>query len=195
MKKIHLGSNLLLNKKKILIIGSDSTLGKELILILKNTNIKFDTINKKKINFLLKNSKKKLDQYLKKKPDIIINFVGRFDTNQNCDEKVLFVNIIPTWFIIKYYLKKKIEKKTNIISIGSSSQNLPRKNYMLYAASKTALNNLANSGNDYFKKTKLQIKIFNPKTFGGKHLQNFKKKQDIQPIQVAKSIYRYITNL
>ena len=195
MRKIHTESHQLLNNKKILIIGSGSTLAKELISILEKQNIQFQEINKKKINFLKLNASKKLYSYLNKKPDIVINFIGKFDLNKSSTCKILFLNIMPTWLIIKYYISRIVKKKTIIICIGSNSQNSPRGKYMLYAASKTALNNLVVSGNDLFYSSKLKIKIFNPRTFGGKHLKNFKKKKDIEPIEVAKKIYRYIKRI
>lgn len=181
--------------KKILIFGSNSTLAKELILLLNKKKFRLQKLNSNQINFLSTTVKKRIDYYLNKKPDIIINFVGKFELNKNSNEKVLFLNVMPTWLIIKYYLKKNIKRRVRIICVGSNSQNSPRKNYMLYAASKTALNNLVDSCNDYFKNTKLSVKIFNPKTFGGKHLNAFKKKIDVTPSQVAKRIFRYITKM
>jgi len=63
---------------------------------------------------------------------------------------------------------------------------------MLYASSKAALNSLVKSAMEYFSDTKMSIKIFNPTTFGGKHIDGFNKKTNIDANKVAKGIYRYI---
>ena len=63
---------------------------------------------------------------------------------------------------------------------------------MLYAASKAALNSLVKSAIEYFSDTKMIIKIFNPSTFGGKHIDGFNKKTNVDANNVAKDIYRYI---
>ena len=47
---------------------------------------------------------------------------------------------------------------------------------MLYAATKSALNSLCKSAEEYFVDSKVSIKIYNPSTFGGKHLGRFVKK-------------------
>lgn len=195
MKKILSGLIQLSNKVEILIIGSNSTLAKEFIKLVNKKIYKISVLNKKKLNFFSNDAKKKLGYYLKKKPDIIINFIGKFELNLKAESKILYLNVIPTWIIIKYFLLKKITKKTTLICLGSSSYSSPRKNYILYAASKNALNHLVRSGNEYFKDSKLSIKIFNPKTFGGKHLNQFRKKQDVEPNEVAKKIYRYIKKI
>ena len=43
-------------------------------------------------------------------------------------------------------------------------------------------------------KDKVDIKILNPRTFGGKHLKHFKKIINEDVNKVAKLIYRYISH-
>lgn len=196
MRKIHIESPQLSDKKKILIFGKNSTLAKDLIKILKKKYFNLELIGKNQINFLSINAEKKIGACIKKyNPDIILNFIGKFELNDKAGKNILILNLYINWLIIKYFIKNRITKNISLIFLGSNSSNLPRKNYMLYTASKTGLNNLVKSSNDYFEKKNLTLKIFNPKTFGGKHLNKFKKKTDIESIQVAKIIYRYIKNI
>tara|TARA_B110000196_G_scaffold33903_1_gene25557 strand:- start:2719 stop:3312 length:594 start_codon:yes stop_codon:yes gene_type:complete len=196
MKKIRSEyPQLLKNKKKILILGKNSTLSKELYNLIKNDNFYIDKVDKKEINFIDDDSSQKLKKKITVfNPDIIINFIGKFDLNAKATKNILLLNILPTWQILKIFLNKKINKKINLIIIGSSSFNSPRKRYMLYAASKAALNSLIASAIEYFLDTKLNVKIFNPATFGGKHIKSFNKKVNEDINNVAKSIYRYIRN-
>ena len=177
------------NKKKILIFGKNSTLAKKVYDEIKNDNYQIYRITKKEINFIKEKYSIKLrKKILKLNPDIIINFIGKFDLNNKATKNILLLNILPTWEIIRIFLHKKIIKKTTLIIIGSSS----RKRYMLYASSKAALNSLVKSAMEYFSDTKMSIKIFNPTTFGGKHIDGFNKKTNIDANKVAKGIYRYI---
>ena len=157
------------NKKKILIFGKNSTLAKKVYDEIKNDNYQIYRITKKEINF-----------------------IGKFDLNNKATKNILLLNILPTWEIIRIFLHKKIIKKTTLIIIGSSSYRSSRKKYMLYASSKAALNSLVKSAMEYFSDTKMSIKIFNPTTFGGKHIDGFNKKTNIDANKVAKGIYRYI---
>lgn len=197
MKKTLLEYHQLLkNKKKVLIIGSNSSLAKEVIRLLKFKNLDLKKISKKEINFYKNYKPIKFYAILNKfEPDIIVNFIGKFALNKNADKETLIINVLPTWEIIKYYTKKKLKKDTNLIVLGSSAYKSPRKNYMIYSASKIALYRLVKSAEELFEGTKFKIKIFNPGTFGGKHMKGFKKKQTDNIFAVAKKVYNYINRL
>ena len=193
MKKILSGSHQLLNKK-ILIFGKNSTLSN--FIYKKINKDKFDVlrIGRTEVNFLKNNYKKKLKIIIQKfKPDIIINCIGKFSLNKNSNIDLFQINLLPTWEIIKYYMDNKSEKKVSILIIGSSSYSSPRKKYMLYASSKSALNSLVKSAIEYFDKSKIQLKILNPKTFGGKHLGTYKKKVNEDINKVVKLVDKYIS--
>lgn len=148
--------------KNILILGSDSDLAKNLFKNINKSQNKIYRFNKKKINFLKNDCKKKLFFYLKKnKPNIIINCVGLFDTNRGNFNKIFQVNIYPIWLLIKYFFLNK-NSKVKIMIIGSSSFNKPRKDYILYTAAKTALNNIYLSAKELFKNTNIKFHIINP---------------------------------
>jgi len=184
------------NKKKILIIGSNSSLAKEVIKLIKFKDFELKKINKKQINFYNNYKPFKFYAILNKfEPDIILNFIGKFELNENADKEVLIVNVLPTWEIIKYFSKKRLKKETNLIVLGSSAYKSPRKKYMIYSASKIALYRLVKSAQEFFDGTKFKIKIFNPGTFGGKHMKGFKKKQTDNIYSVANKIYRYINKI
>ncbi len=180
------------NKIKITIFGKNSTLAKKFCSLVEKEKFQLKKISKRQLNFTCNNISTKIKKILSDSPNIIINFIGKFDLNEKASKEILILNVIPTWEIIKFFLRNNLKKKTTFIVVGSSSFNSPRKNYMLYSSSKSAVNNLVNSAKDLFINTKLNIKIFNPKTFGGKHIKNYRKKVDIDTLQVAKKIYAYI---
>ncbi len=197
MKKIPSGYHQLLkSKKKILIIGSNSSLAKEVEKLFKREEINLKKISKKKINFYKNYKSSKLNAILNKfEPDIILNFIGKFSLNKNASKELLIVNVLPTWELIKYYINKKLKSNVNLIVLGSSAYKSPRKKYMMYSASKLALNRLVKSAEELFVGTKFKIKIFNPGTFGGKHMNGFKKKQTDNIYSTARKIYKYINKL
>ncbi len=148
--------------KKILILGANGDLAQALIKNLNKSIFKIYKLKKKNINFFNNNSKKKLFSYLKKnKPDIIINSIGLLENNKGDFIKIFKANLYPSWLLVDYFIKNK-NLKVKIILVGSSSFNKPRKNYILYTASKTALNNLTKSAKDFFKGTKINFYVINP---------------------------------
>lgn len=161
--------------KNILILGSDSDLAKSLFKNINKSKNKIYRINKKKINFLDDDCKRKLSFYLKKiKPNIIINCVGFFDTNGGNFNKILQINIYPLWLLIKYFFLNN-NSKVKIMTIGSSSFNKPRKKYILYAAAKTAINNIYLSAKELFKNTNIKFHIINPPSMKTKMRKKFIK--------------------
>ena len=165
--------------KKIIIFGSNGGLGTELKNLLKNYLI--TAIYKKKINFSNKNSKKKIDNLLNKvSPDIIINCAGVLGSNITDYKKVFDVNFSSNWDILRYYLLKKNKKKIKIIFIGSSGFNKGKKDYMLYAASKSALVSLYVSAREILKKKNIDLKIFHPGTMDTKMIKDLKYKKKIK---------------
>lgn len=147
---------------KILILGANGELAKSIYKNIDKANNKIYKSEKKNINFLNSDSQKKLFLFIKKiKPDVIINCIGYFDTNKGDFDKIIKSNLYPTWLLIKYFLKNK-ECEVKIVSIGSSSYNQPRKNYILYTAAKTALNNIQASAKELFIRTKINFYVINP---------------------------------
>ena len=75
------------------------------------------------------------------------------EDNKGDFTKIFKANLYPSWLLVNYFIKNK-NLKVKIILVGSSSFNKPRKNYILYTAAKTALNNLYKSAKDFLKKQK-----------------------------------------
>lgn len=148
--------------KKILILGAKGDLAKAIYKNIDKVNNSIYKLEKKNINFLYSNSQKKLFLFIKRiNPDVIINCIGYFDTNKGEFDKIIRSNLYPTWLLIKYFLNNK-KCKVKIISIGSSSYNKPRKDYILYTAAKTALNNIQTSAKVLFSGTKINFYVINP---------------------------------
>lgn len=179
-------------KKKILLLGGNGTLGKEIKTIIEHES-KFQIISPSSsfLNFNNKNSKKILHGVLSKNNfDFIINCIGVFGNNYKDFNDIINPNLKSNWEIINYFLRKKINKHIKIFFIGSSAYSGPRKNYMLYAASKLALHSLYKSANEYFYKKNITIFIKHPKPFKSRMTRNVNKdkfKNDVSII--AKQIY------
>ena len=121
MKKIHTEFPQLLNKKKkILLLGKNSTLCKNFLTRIDKEKFDIFLYGKKNINFLNKKDDKKLHKILKRiQPDIIINFIGKFELNSRSNMDLFKINISPTWELISFYLKKKNDKKIKLLIIAS----------------------------------------------------------------------------
>lgn len=164
--------------KKILLFGYTGGLGSAIYKLVQNKK-KFliKPIRKKNLNFNTKNSNLKIEVILKKEnPDYIINCAGIFGTNKIKFEDVFNINLKSNWDIANFYLKKKeiLEKRILIYFVGSSSFNSPRKNYILYVASKNALNSMFKSLKENFKNSLIKIKIINPPAMKTKMRRKFK---------------------
>jgi short-subunit dehydrogenase len=151
-----------LTKKKIIIFGYSGGLGKSIVKILKNRPYELILYNRKKLNFYSKKAKEQIHQILKKNnADIIINASGVLGDNFDDYKKIFDVNLMPNWEIIKFYKKTKLRKKVLFIFIGSSAYKSGRKNYILYASSKAALNNLYQGAKEYLNNKSVKLKLIN----------------------------------
>jgi short-subunit dehydrogenase len=154
--------------KKILVMGANSTLGKSIIKHIDKNNNKIIKLSKKQLNCLSSDFKNKLFTFLKNnKPNIIINCIGFFDFNNGDFNKLIKINILPSWILVKYFFLKK-KSIVKIMLVGSSSFNKPRKDYILYVAAKSALNNIYLSCRELFMHTKIEFHIVNPPAFKSK---------------------------
>lgn len=176
--------------KKILIFGSNGGLGKSLKKKLnKNYLISF---NKKKLNFLKKDRFQNISKLIKKNnPNVIINCSGILGNNSQSYEKVFDVNFGSNWDLIRFYLKSKKKFDVKIILIGSSGHNKGKRDYILYSASKSALNNLYKSSNDILKKKGVILNIFHPPGMRTKMIKNLKYKsitKKLNPSNIANKI-------
>ncbi len=95
--------------------------------------------------------------------DVVINCVGHFDkVNAETHNKTMDINIGSNWAIIQHYIKIPPIKPVKIIMLGSSVYNSPRRAYILYAASKTALYNVWQGACEYFENSPVTVGLINP---------------------------------
>ena len=108
------------------------------------------------------------------------------------------INTKISWDLIDYY-RNKNKQKIKIYFIGSNAHNKARKNYILYAASKSALNSIIKSAKELFLKTNIELDIINPpamksnmrdKFFKSNKLNKINSKIEIEPIIIARKIIR-----
>jgi NAD(P)-dependent dehydrogenase (short-subunit alcohol dehydrogenase family) len=161
-----------MSKNKVLIFGSNGTLSKEIIkLLIKKFEI--IKINKNILNFDKKKMHLKVNYILSKcNPDVVINSSGVLGNNSQLYEKVFNTNFGSNWEIIKYYLKKKINKKIKIILIGSTAYKSGKKNYLLYSSSKSALHNLCLGAKETLNEKNIKLIIYHPKRMKTKMIKN-----------------------
>jgi len=146
----------------ILVIGSNSDIGKSISEKLNIKNYKVVNLQRSDIDFDEKNSTQKVFEILDKhKPDAIVNCVGVLGTNSDDYETVFNANFKSNWDIIRYYIKHETSYSIKFIMIGSSSYSSGRKAYILYSASKAALYNLFLSACGYFIQSKFVIGLIN----------------------------------
>ncbi len=185
------------NRKKILLLGGSGSLGQALSkIIFENDSYFIFSPSSKELNFSQNKSKDKLFDILKKQNfDAIINCIGKF-ANNSADYNYIFdPNLKSNWEILQYFLQNKQKKRVKIILIGSSAYSGPRKDYMLYAASKAALNSLYKSAKEKFHGSNISVFIYNPKPFQSNITKNYKiNKNKIDTSIIANRIYRKLIN-
>lgn len=179
-----------------MIFGANGNIGIAVSEKLKNEYLILK-IGKDKIDFSDKHSPDKIQTILlNEKPDLIINCSGVLGSNIDQYENVFDINFKPNWEIIKFYLNNPPKKITKFIMIGSSSYKSGRKNYMLYSASKAALNNLFEGAKENLENTNIIIGIINPVKVKSDMIKNFHNSNKFLTIEeTAKQIYMFINKL
>ena len=175
--------------KNVLIFGSSGGIGaatKAEFLKAKNVVI---AVNRDQINFTNANSDKKIQGLLSiYNPDIIINCSGHFADNKETHNKTMDINVGSNWSIVRYYIENPPATPVKIIMIGSSAYKAGRKDYILYAASKSALYNLWQGARDYFIGTNVLVGLINPVRTRTKMIDMLTTSLCLEPEDVAKEI-------
>ena len=123
-------------------------------------------------------------------PDVVVNCVGKFSTNNEPAGPTININFNSNWAIVQHYLKNP--QPVRIIMIGSSACKAGKKDYMVYSASKAALLNLWQGARDAFSDTAVAIDLVNPVRTRTQMVAPFKDELDyLEPEDVA----RWIINL
>jgi NAD(P)-dependent dehydrogenase (short-subunit alcohol dehydrogenase family) len=94
-------------------------------------------------------------------PDWIFNCIGVSGTNQDNYRSVFDANFGTAWGIVRHYIEHP-NQAVKIVLTGSAVHHQPRRNLILYAASKTALHNMWQSTEDIFAKTNVHIALVHP---------------------------------
>ena len=144
-------------KKHVVILGANGGIGSEIVKSFSNYNI--TKITKKELDLSINSP---ISIIKKLNPDIIINAAGMF--GKNCvDYDIIFnVNVKSNWDIIKYYIDNPPNKIVKIMMIGSSTYTQGRKNYILYAASKSALHNIFEGSSELLAESNIILGLIHP---------------------------------
>jgi NAD(P)-dependent dehydrogenase (short-subunit alcohol dehydrogenase family) len=94
-------------------------------------------------------------------PDCIINCIGTLGTNQDSYRSVFDANFGSNWAIVQHYIQNPTAR-VQIVLVGSAVHNQPRRNLILYTASKSALHNMWQSTEDIFVDTNVNIALVHP---------------------------------
>ena len=116
-------------------------------------------------------------------PNWIFNCIGVLGTNQDDYRTVFDANFGSNWAIVKHYLDRR-DQTVQIVLVGSTTHNQPRRNSILYAASKSALHNMWQSTEDVFAGTNVNIGLVHPPRVNTKML-NGRPGPSLDPEYVA----------
>jgi short-subunit dehydrogenase len=144
-------------KKHVVILGANGGIGSEIVKSFSDYNI--TKITKKEIDLSI-NSPVSIIKKLN--PDVIINAAGMFGKNYVDYDKLFNVNVKSNWDIIKYYMDNPSNKIVKIMMIGSSAYTQGRKDYILYAASKSALHNMFEGSSELLAKSNIILGLIHP---------------------------------
>ena len=144
-------------KKHVVILGANGGIGSEIVKSFSDYNI--TKITKNEIDLSI-NSPVSIIKKLN--PDVIINAAGMFGKNYVDYDKLFNVNVKSNWDIIKYYMDNPSNKIVKIMMIGSSAYTQGRKDYILYAASKSALHNMFEGSSELLAKSNIILGLIHP---------------------------------
>jgi short-subunit dehydrogenase len=175
---------------KVVVFGGTGGIGKATCTAFSAAGYTVYPINSKLINFELAQSQPQVDELLRKiMPDVVVNCVGHFDdTNKETHFKTMNINVGSNWSIIKHYMENTSDQPVKIIMIGSSAYRSGRKNYILYAASKSALYNVWQGASEYFQGTTVTVSLINPVRTRTPMIDMSTKDICLEPEDVAQAI-------
>jgi NAD(P)-dependent dehydrogenase (short-subunit alcohol dehydrogenase family) len=116
-------------------------------------------------------------------PDWIFNCIGTLGNNQSDYRSVFDANFGSAWAIVRHYIQNP-NQSVKIMLTGSAVHNQPRRNLVLYAASKSALHNMWQSTEDIFAGTNVHIALVHPPRVNTRML-NGRTGDSLEPEYVA----------
>lgn len=147
---------------KALVFGAAGGIGSELCGLLKQQGHTVVEISRAELDCGSTDLEQQISTIItKSNPNWVFNCMGVSGTNDDDYRAVFDPNFGSNWGIIKHYIEHR-DAEVQIVLVGSMTYNQPRRNLMLYAASKSALHNLWQSTEDIFNKTKINIALIHP---------------------------------
>jgi NAD(P)-dependent dehydrogenase (short-subunit alcohol dehydrogenase family) len=127
-------------------------------------------------------------------PDVVIHCGGVFhDNNLTSDFDITFdVNVKSHWAVIRHYIDHPPEKRVNYVMIGSSTYKQGRRNFILYAASRSAQFSMWQGSMEYCSPN-FVIGLINPVRVNTKHVAHINHPNPeicLEAIDVAQEIVK-----
>lgn len=178
-------------KKTVAIFGTSGGIGSATRQAFLDAGYTVIPVSRNLIDFANPKAESQIQEFLSLcTPDIVINCVGKFSTNDDLAGPTMNINFNSNWAIVQHYLKNP--QPVRIILVGSSAYKSGKKDYMIYSASKAALYNLWQGARDAFSDTGVIIDLINPVRTRTKMVAPFKDDLDyLEPEEIA----RWIINL
>jgi ribitol-5-phosphate 2-dehydrogenase (NADP+) / D-ribitol-5-phosphate cytidylyltransferase len=175
-------------KKTVAIFGSSGGIGAATRQQFLDAGYTVIPVSRNLIDFASVAAESQIQEFLSlSTPDVVVNCVGKFSTNNEPAGATMNINFNSNWAIVQHYLKNP--QPVRIIMVGSSAGKAGKKDYMVYSASKAALLNLWQGARDAFADTKVAIDLVNPVRTRTQMVAPFKDELDyLEPDEVAKWI-------
>ena len=150
--------------KKAVIFGATGGIGKATCDAFIAAGYLVKPVGSKQIDFAGPSSQVQISELLEQNnPNVIVNCAGYFDNGNTEDHfNTMNINVGSNWSIIKHYIDNTPKHPVKIIMIGSSAYKAGRKDYILYAASKSALYNMWQGASEYFSGSNVNVGLINP---------------------------------
>lgn len=156
--------------KKILIFGGNSDIAKAAVERLKG-DFKIVSLDRSNCDLNAENATDVIRGFCSSEdPDVILQCGGIFEFNDVAEFDSTFnVNLKSHWAVAKYYFDAKPNKLVRFISIGSSTYKQGRRNFILYASSRSALYSMW-QGSSEFAPENFKWGLINPVRVNTKHV-------------------------
>lgn len=185
-------------QNKVILLGSNGGVGSALLKQLSKDKYDIVCINRNEIDLSTDSAENKLHTVLAIiQPDIIVNCCGVFGDNNIDFDKVFNVNVKTNWSILNFYKNKPPQKTVKFLTIGSSSYDSGRRDYILYAATKAALFNIYQGASEYFADKNLIIGLINPGKIRTPMIEHLLKEDTVclEPEEIAQEIRTFLGTL
>ena len=156
--------------KKLLVLGGNSDIAKAAVKRLEK-DFKVVSLDRSNLDLNSENATNEIQGFMASvDPDVILHCGGIFEFNDVAEFDSTFnVNTKSHWAVVKYYFDAKPNKLVKFISIGSSTYKQGRRNFILYAASRSALYSMW-QGSSEFAPDNFKWGLINPVRVNTKHV-------------------------